>query len=45
MDVKTQKVYEQGCDVNIGPKIKETTTAIKQNTKSYTYVVILKWFV
>ena len=43
-NVKTQKVCEQGREVNIGPKIKQTTsiqpyistyTAIKQNTKNW----------
>ena len=25
-DIKTQKVYKQGREVNVGPKIKETTS-------------------
>ena len=25
-DIKTQKVYEQGREVNVGPKIKQTTS-------------------
>ena len=25
-DVKTQKACEQGCEVNVGPKIKQTTS-------------------
>ena len=46
-DVKTQKVYKQGEEVNVGSKIKQTTSIyfnistyiiIKQNTKSCTYV-------
>ena len=39
-DVKTQKACKQGWEANIGPKITSTSTytAIKQNTKSCTYV-------
>ena len=55
-DVKTQKACEQGWDVNVGPKIKQTTSIyhyistalcilLYSSVIKYLCRVIWKWFV
>ena len=51
MDVKTQKVCEQGWEANIGPKIKQTTSITlhkylhRYKAKYKELYLCWKWFV